>query len=1010
MTALLEVLTDIVTATVTAGGTDAPTAGTSETLTVTTDESWPIVISGETQMRVMDEADLGLTSNYEEMILTANANGSLVTWDVTRGSNGFTKVHVANWKIVPVVTPSGLDGRYLLKGGPPFFNIMDPIYGAVGDGITDDSAAIQAAEDDADTHGGIVWFPPAPGGSFAIVSRITKSGRTRWVGCGPGITGSSPGTKLLCTASGAGVDVITGYGGGMESIVIDGGTLATQPLRDGTSPTVFPEDHRWDSVWVENGAQDNWVILGSQNSVYVNCRSDGAVRDALVMDGGTGGHEFFGFKCSNAGRYWINAPWAHPGGPYGAYIGSINFWGGICDNGVPGVGVLNLTNARDVNFRGMTFYGVPATGPAISIDTTTVFNADFSGSLIYAHAGQPCMALNSGSGSGASCAVNVTGVEFVSGGNSIAIASPTAALQIIGWESIVADFTTGKASYAGGPIDPEMILRGKVGYGQSTGNGTTVLGSLAGAQINTSAAGNTALGFRALESAQTGSSNTATGSQCGLSVTGSNNTLYGALCAASLTSGTLNAIFGGAGGTGLTTGSKNTAIGQGTVLGATNSFQTAIGYGTSATLPGSVAIGVDHTGAAATAAAQDDFILGTGLHNVKIPGTLSVAGVPITPGGGSTIAAIPAQNIAPLNLANWRKMVVQADTAAASTKILSIGTSVSQGGGVFPNASTQSPAAYLASLLNSKVCPCQMSGAIPMPYSAGGTAYDNRWTLASGWTLPATNGSQAGIGIGDNGFLIGASGGSGTAKFTPPATETVDTFDVWYYGASNTGIFKINVDGGTDTTITTTNATAGYYKATITTTRATGHVLNMHAVTTNGVYVVLVEGYDSTVKELHVVSGSIDSIGTSTFYAAAASVAAIEAYAPNLTIIELGADDALAYPSNPSTSTFMTNFAAIVAACKTSGDVIVWNSMQVDPALALPNIANIIAAFEGYVAAIITYCATNSIAYVDVHSRFGPFSEWGTALGFAYTDNVHPNALGNADIGRALFAGLKAVV
>ena len=40
------------------------------------------------------------------------------------------------------------------------FNVKDPLYGAVGDGVADDRVAINAADADAATDGGIVFYPP----------------------------------------------------------------------------------------------------------------------------------------------------------------------------------------------------------------------------------------------------------------------------------------------------------------------------------------------------------------------------------------------------------------------------------------------------------------------------------------------------------------------------------------------------------------------------------------------------------------------------------------------------------------------------------------------------------------------------------------------------------------------------------------------------------------------------------------------------------------------------------
>jgi hypothetical protein len=57
----------------------------------------------------------------------------------------------------------GLDGVSVV-------NVKDPTYGAVGDGITDDAAAVQAAIDAVVTLGGVVYFPP---GKYMFNSQVT---------------------------------------------------------------------------------------------------------------------------------------------------------------------------------------------------------------------------------------------------------------------------------------------------------------------------------------------------------------------------------------------------------------------------------------------------------------------------------------------------------------------------------------------------------------------------------------------------------------------------------------------------------------------------------------------------------------------------------------------------------------------------------------------------------------------------------------------------------------------
>ncbi len=106
---MLDVLSNYVEATVatTLNNTDA--AGTSRTVTVSAvAATWVNLGSGQ-QLRVMDKADLGATSGYEIMILTADNAGAAGTWTLTRGAEGSTvKAHTANWTLVPANTAGGI--------------------------------------------------------------------------------------------------------------------------------------------------------------------------------------------------------------------------------------------------------------------------------------------------------------------------------------------------------------------------------------------------------------------------------------------------------------------------------------------------------------------------------------------------------------------------------------------------------------------------------------------------------------------------------------------------------------------------------------------------------------------------------------------------------------------------------------------------------------------------------------------------------------------------------------
>lgn len=70
----------------------------------------------------------------------------------------------------------GVVKRFYVGALGPFVNVKDPAYGAVGDGVTDDTAAIQAAIDALPSTGGTVFFPV---GTYKVTARLliqTKTG------------------------------------------------------------------------------------------------------------------------------------------------------------------------------------------------------------------------------------------------------------------------------------------------------------------------------------------------------------------------------------------------------------------------------------------------------------------------------------------------------------------------------------------------------------------------------------------------------------------------------------------------------------------------------------------------------------------------------------------------------------------------------------------------------------------------------------------------------------------
>jgi hypothetical protein len=172
----------------------------------------------------------------------------------------------------------------------------------------------------------------------------------------------------------------------------------------------------------------------------------------------------------------------------------------------------------------------------------------------------------------------------------------------------------------------QTIVGYGAGYNSFGSTYSTFIGYESG--LSNSGSWNTAVGYNSLMSASGGATAVGWGAgqnasgqygcyfgyAVGTGVTGANNTMVGTLSGNSPAGTAANITTSAVGQTllGFQTGQASTTQ---------VNYITCLGYQTTAGAAGVVAIGVDHTGASATSSTQDEIVLGTTLHGLRLGNT-----------------------------------------------------------------------------------------------------------------------------------------------------------------------------------------------------------------------------------------------------------------------------------------------------------------------------------------------------------------------------------------------------
>ncbi len=361
----------------------------------------------------------------------------------------------------------------------------------------------------------------------------------------------------------------------------------------------------------------------------------------------------------------------------------------------------------------------------------------------------------------------------------------------------------------------------------------------------------------------------------------------------------------------------------------------------------------------------------------------------IQSGAGSVSGLVVSNSNA---IIKWRRARSRQRQAISNAVILLLGDSVLAGSG--SNGTTgygaNQRATNWAVLLAAKLNALGIAARADSVFGAAGQSnyplYDNRVSVTvPGWSFAMTLNGLPG------GSFRSTTNGAALA-WTP--TSTWDTAKVWYASSSSQGSFNVNIDGGANTLVNASNATAAIGSVTLTAASVGTHTLNVIKSGTTTVQIVGFEFSDSTKKEIQIIqmgfSGAkaLDFVSTSNPWDAGSL---IQSLTPDLTIISLNINDWNAPTTLGDTATagtYIHSLQAIINSAQVSGDAMLLTG---DPS-AVASYASL-ATQQTYVDAQIARAAAQGAEALDIWRGIGSYE---AATGF-YVDTLHPGPVGTDD-------------
>jgi len=399
-------------------------------------------------------------------------------------------------------------------------------------------------------------------------------------------------------------------------------------------------------------------------------------------------------------------------------------------------------------------------------------------------------------------------------------------------------------------------------------------------------------------------------------------------------------------------------------------------------------IGADPEGAAAaaqSAAAADaaakvaaEAVLARDASHLA-SGTLADARLPVTAQAATlsaTYARPKVQIRSTAAMAKWHTALSAIRAGTGFAKVLCIGDSTTEG---FGATIADSWPTILRARLNAHIA------AVPGIAVLPATLTDPRWVKGA-WSRNFGMGGSA---------LYAEPGAGADAVFTPGIN--CDTFDIYWAQWGGKGIVTPKVDGVSQTPIDTNGGAAMWLKTSYSMTAGTGHTLALPVPTGNPVDIMGVDAYLSTTKGVRVVNAGAS--GTYADFWVTGSpygMEAIQSYAPDLTVIMLGINDA---NNGTAAAAFATSMGLLIDRAQLTGDVILCSVIQSNPTLGFTALE------QSYRDQLLILAASKDCPVIDVFDLFGPYS----ATSGEYADDKHLTAKGYARLGRIIHDGLLAL-